>query len=454
MDILPQLFLQLLLILLNAFFAATEIAFVSLNENKLKHQFEEGDKKAGKILKLVQEPTGFLSTIQIGITLAGFLGSAFAADNFSDMLVGWMMRVFKLSESYQATLSTVSVIVITLILSYFTLILGELVPKRVAMKNPEKFARVVCGFISFLSKILTPIVWFMTVSTNAVLRLCGINPHEKENPVSEDDIRLMIDIGEEKGTIDSNEKEMIENIFEFNNTTVNEIMIHRTSVTFIDASSSTEEIMEIIKESGYSRFPVYEENVDNIIGILRTHEFLLENTKCEPVDIKSLVHPANFVHESVRADVLFKDMQKKRIHMCIVVDEFGGTSGIVTLEDLLEEIVGNIYDELDEQNKPDITKIGDNLWRIAGSTQLDDISDALDIDIDYETEEYKTLGGLVFSELPSIPEDGSKPEVKAKGLDIKVEELVDLRIEWALVSKIITENEENEENEEEDKTEN
>ena len=435
MNILPQLFLQLLLILLNAFFAATEIAFVSLNENKLKHQAEEGDKKASKMLKMVQEPTGFLSTIQIGITLAGFLGSAFAADSFSDMLVNWMINLFKFSESIRPTLDAVAVIVITLILSYFTLVLGELVPKRIAMKNGEKFARTVCGFINGLATVLKPIVWFMTVSTNGVLRLCGINPKEEEETVSEDDIRLMIDIGEEKGTIDSDEKEMIENIFEFSDTTVNEIMIHRTAVTFIDAASTPDEILNIIKESGYSRFPVYEENVDNIIGILRAREYLLESANCNAPDVKALVKPAKFVHESVRADVLFKDMQKNHVHLCVVV----------------EEIVGNIYDEYDEQNKPDIVKLEDNLWRIAGTTQLDDISDTLDIEIDYETEEYKTLGGMVFSEIPSIPDDGTLPEVEVKGLKIKVEKIVDLRVESALVSKIITETEEETEEKEEDK---
>ncbi|MBQ7968587.1 MAG: HlyC/CorC family transporter [Clostridia bacterium] len=435
MDILPQLFLQLILILLNAFFAATEIAFVSLNENKLKHQADEGDKKAEKMLKMIEEPTGFLSTIQIGITLAGFLGSAFAANSFSEMLVGWLTKTFSLSPALHNTLDAVAVIVITLILSYFTLVLGELVPKRVAMKNPEKFARGVFGSISVLAKILKPIVWFMTVSTNGVLRLCGINPHEEDAPVSEDDIRLMIDIGEENGTIEADEKEMIENIFEFNNTTVNEIMIHRTFVTFISTENTSEEILEIIKSSGYSRFPVYEGNDDNVIGILRAREFLTELCKGEP-DIKKLLSPAKFVHESVRADVLFKDMQKNHVHMSIVVDDFGGTAGIITLEDLLEEIVGNIYDELDEQNKPDIVKIDENLWKIAGSTQLDDISDALGIDIDYETEEYKTLSGLVFSEIPSIPENSSLPEVELKGMKIKVEKIVDLRVEWALVSKI------------------
>ena len=437
MNILPQLFLQLLLILLNAFFAATEIAFVSLNENKLKYQADDGDKKAAKILKMVQEPTGFLSTIQIGITLAGFLGSAFAADSFSDGLVNWLIKTFNFQETARASLDAVAVIVITLILSYFTLVLGELVPKRVAMKNPEKFARAVCKFISFLAKVLKPIVWFMTKSTNLVLILCGINPKEEEETVSEDDIRLMIDIGEEKGSIDSDEKEMIENIFEFGDTSISEVMIHRTSVSFIDIASSDDEIMEIIKSTGYSRFPVFEDNVDNIVGILITRNYLMKRMEKGSFDLKTLLQPAKFVHESVRADVLFKDMQKSHVQMCIVVDEFGGTSGIITLEDLLEEIVGNIYDEDDEQNKPDIVKLEDNLWRIAGSTQLDDINETLDIEIDYETEDYKTLGGLIFSEIPSIPSDDSTLELEIKGLKIKVEKITDLRVEWALVSKII-----------------
>ncbi len=433
--IVKQLLLQLLLILLNAFFAATEIAVISLNENKLKHQLEEGDKKAAKMLKMVEEPTGFLSTIQIGITLAGFLGSAFAADSFSDILVNWITKTFTLPLS-ESALDAISVVVITLILSYFTLVLGELVPKRMAMRNPEKMARAVCGIISFLEKILKPIVWFMTISTNGMLRLFGINPNEEKEPVSEDDIRLMIDIGEEKGTIDPDEKEMIENIFEFNNTTVGEIMTHRTSVTFLDASSTAEEILDIIKESGYSRFPVYEESADDIVGILIARDFLMEYLKKQKVNIKKMVQPVKFVHEAVRADALFKEMQKERVHLSVVVDDFGGTAGIITLEDLLEEIVGNIYDESDEQIKPDITKLDDNLWRIAGSTPIDDICEELDIEIECESEEYKTLSGLIFSEMTSIPPDGSTPEIDVKGIHVKVEEIVERRVEWALVSII------------------
>ncbi len=442
--ILKQLLLQLLLILLNAFFAATEIAVISLNENKLRHQIEEGDKKASKMLKMVEEPTGFLSTIQIGITLAGFLGSAFAADNFSEMLVGWLTGTFSIPIS-EATLDTIAVIVITLILSYFTLVLGELVPKRIAMRNPEGLARTVCGIIIFLEKLLKPIVWFMTVSTNGMLRLFGINPHEEKDPVSEDDIRLMIDIGEEKGTIDPDEKEMIENIFEFNNTTVGEIMTHRTSVTFLDATSTTEEILDIIKESGYSRFPVYEESADDVIGVLIARDFLMDYLKKQKINVKKMVQPVKFVHEGVRADALFKEMQKERVHLAVVVDDFGGTAGIITLEDLLEEIVGNIYDESDEQTRPDITKLDENLWRVAGSIPIDDLCEELDIEIECESEEYKTLGGLIFSEMTSIPPDGSTPELDVKGIHVKVEEIIERRVEWALVSIIEPEEKENEE---------
>lgn len=439
MNIPQQLLIQLILILLNAFFAATEIAIISLNENKLRRRADDGDKKAGKMLKFVEEPTGFLSTIQIGITLAGFLGSAFAADNFSDLLTSGLVKLFRLSPESAGVLDTVSVIIITIILSYFTLVLGELVPKRIAMRDPEKLARFVCGIISALEKVLKPIVWFMTVSTDAVLRLFGIKPDDEKESVSEDDIRLLIDVGEEKGAIEPEEKEMIENIFEFNNTTAGEIMIHRTSVTFLPADFSHAETIKLIKDTEYSRFPVYEANADNIIGILISKDYLIAAAEDKDVSIKELVQPATFVHEAVRADVLFREMQQKRVHMAVVVDEFGGTAGIVTLEDLIEEIVGNIYDESDEQNKPDITKLEDNLWRIAGSTQLDDINDSLDIDIDCNTEEYKTLSGLFFSEMSAIPDDGTTPGLSTHGLNIKAELIKDRHLEWALVSKILPE---------------
>lgn len=433
----PQLLLQLVLIMVNAYFAATEIAVISLNENILRRQAEDGDKKAAKLLKIVETPTRFLSTIQIGITLAGFLGSAFAADNFAGRIRDWAVVKWQLDASAAAAVNTLAVVIITIILSFFTLVLGELVPKRVAMQKAEQVARFTCGVVSGLAAVMRPLIWLLTVSTNGVLRLLHIDPNAEEDQVSEEEIRMMVDIGEEKGAIASGEKEMIENIFEFNNMTAEDVMIHRTDVVMLWARDSDEEIIRTIQETGLTRFPVYEEDADDIIGILNTRTYLLNAREKEPKPLRDLLKPAYFVPESVRTDVLFRDMQTKKIHMAIVVDEYGGTSGIITMEDLLEEIVGNIYDEFDPQDEQEIIPLGENLWRIAGSAELEEVAEALDVALP-EDEEYDTLGGLVFAQLAVIPEDGSHPEVDACGLHIRVEELNDRRVEWATVSKLET----------------
>ena len=431
----PQLLLQLILILVNAYFAATEIAVISLNENVLRREAEEGDKKAAKLLKIVEAPTRFLSTIQIGITLAGFLGSAFAADNFAGRIRDWAVLKWQLDAATAAAVNTLAVILITIILSFFTLVLGELVPKRLAMQKTEEVARFTCGVVSFLSAVMRPLIGLLTVSTNGMLRLLHIDPNAKEDEVSEEEIRMMMDIGEEKGAIESGEKEMIDNIFEFNNMTAEEVMIHRTDVVMLWAQDSDEEIIRTIRETGLTRFPVYEEDADDVIGILNTRTYLLNAREEQPKPLRELLTPAYFVPESVRTDALFRDMQAKKIHMAIVVDEYGGTSGIITMEDLLEEIVGNIYDEFDPQDEQEIVPLGENLWRIAGSADLEEVAEALGVELP-EDEEYDTLGGLVFTQLAVIPEDGSHPEVDVCGLHIRVEELNDRRVEWATVSRL------------------
>lgn len=431
----PQLLLQLILILVNAYFAATEIAVISLNENVLRREAEEGDKKAAKLLKIVEAPTRFLSTIQIGITLAGFLGSAFAADNFAGRIRDWAVLKWQLDAATAAAVNTLAVILITIILSFFTLVLGELVPKRLAMQKTEEVARFTCGVVSFLSAVMRPLIWLLTVSTNGMLRLLHIDPNAEEDEVSEEEIRMMMDIGEEKGAIESGEKEMIDNIFEFNNMTAEEVMIHRTDVVMLWAQDSDEEIIHTIRETGLTRFPVYEEDADDVIGILNTRTYLLNAREAQPKPLREVLTPAYFVPESVRTDALFRDMQAKKIHMAIVVDEYGGTSGIITMEDLLEEIVGNIYDEFDPQDEQEIVPLGENQWRIAGSADLEEVAEALGVELP-EDEEYDTLGGLVFAQLAVIPEDGSHPEVDVCGLHIRVEELNDRRVEWATVSRL------------------
>lgn len=428
-----QLLLQVVLIAINAFFASTEIAVISLNANKVRRMAEEGDRKAKQMLKMVEVPEGFLSTIQVAITLAGFLGSAFAADNFASRLTDWMINVQGVAIAPD-TLNTIAVILITLILSYFTLVFGELVPKRVAMQKPDQVARMSAGIITALSIIMKPIVWLLSVSTNGVLRLMRMNPHAEEETVTEEEIRLMVDIGEEKGAIETVEKEMIENIFEFNNTTAKDVMTHRTNVTAIWKEDTPEDIMTAIRESGLSRFPVYDEDIDDIIGILSTRAYLLNEKSDHPKPLTEIIYPAYCVPESVHTDVLFREMQRQKIHIAVVVDEYGGMSGIVTMEDLLEEIVGNIYDEFDPQDEQDILEVKPGLWRISGAAEIEDIAEAVGVELP-EDEDFDTLGGLVYSQLSTIPEDGSHPEVDAYGLHIRVEKIEDRRVEWALVSK-------------------
>ncbi len=429
-----QLLLQAALIFLNAFFASTEIAILTLNENRLRYSAAEGDKKASRLLKIIDQPTVFLSTIQIGITLAGFLGSAFAADNFAGRLTDWFVNTLHFTAISEDVLNTISIIVITLLLSYFTLVLGELVPKRLAMQRPQAIANVAAGIVHGFSVVMRPITWLLSVSTNGVLRLFRIDLNKEDENVSEDEIRMMVDIGEEKGAIESNEKTMIENIFEFNNITAADVMVHRTDMEVIWLDNTPEEILSCIKETGLSRFPVCNEDVDDIVGLLSTREYLLNAQAEHPKPLKKILRTVYFVPEYIHTDVLFRNMQSKKIHMAIVVDEYGGVSGLVTMEDLLERIVGNIYDEFDPLEEHEITRINDAQWRISGSADLKSVSKELNINL--PEEEYETLGGLILDCLEAIPEDGSKPVVDAMGLHIEVQEIKDRRIEWALVSVV------------------
>ena len=434
-DPLLPILVLIILVFINAFFAAAEIAVISLSESKLKKQAEDGDKKAKKLLKLTRSPDRFLSAIQIAITLAGFLSSAFAADSFADPLVEWLYYDKGFTALSPGTLNTIAVILITVVLSYFSLVLGELVPKRLAMKKTEAVARAAVGPVTAVAAVFRPVIWLLAKSTNGVLRLLRIDPKAEEEDVSEDEILMMVDLGEERGAIESSEKELIENIFEFNNTTAEDVMVHRTDMVMIWCDDTGEDIVRTIRESGLSRFPVYEEDADDIIGILNTREYLLNAQSAHPKPLRELLRPAYFVPESVRTDVLFRDMQSKKVHLAIVVDEYGGTSGLVTMEDLLEEIVGNIYDEFDPQEEKDIEQLEPNLWRIAGSCELEQVAEALDMEFP-EDEESDTLGGLVFAQLSVIPEDGAQFEVDTCGLHIRVTEFKDRHVEWALVSRL------------------
>ena len=432
------LLLQLVLILLNGWFAATEAAILSLNETKLRADAEEGDKDAAKLLKLCEAPNKFLSTIQVCITLAGFLGAAFAAEAFSGPLADMIAGAGVTLDA--ALLHSLSVVGVILILSCFTIILGDLMPKRIAMHQPEKTARMSLGVIRVCTAVFMPLVWVLSAVSNGLLRLMGIDPDAEEEEVTEEDIRALVDMGEESGAIEEAEKEMIENIFEFNNLTAENVMTHRTDVTAIWVDEEWDVILQTIRETGLSRFPVYNEDMDDIIGTLNTRVFLLNMQTEKPRTVREMLREAYFVPSTVQADTLFRNMQIKKIHMAIVIDEYGGMAGIVTMEDLLEEIVGNIYDEFDPQTEAEITRVDDETWRISGQAALADVADALDIELPLE-EDYDTLGGLIFSQFTTIPEDGAQPEMDCHGLHIVVEKIEDHRVEKALVSKLPEESE-------------
>lgn len=416
----------IVLIVLNAFFAASEIALISLNDNKIRLMAEDGDKKAKILKNLLGEPSRFLATIQIGITLAGFLASAFASESFADPLVKLLLATgIPIPEAW---LNTAALFVITLILSYFTLVLGELVPKRLAMKKAEYIARFAANPLRALSIITLPFVKLLTASTNFFVRLFGVNPHAEDEQVTEEEIRMMVDVGEEKGAIHETEKRMINNIFEFNNKTVEEIMTHRIDIAALPIEASLNEVISFLKREKYSRIPVYKDSIDNIIGVMHSKyliQYLAQERDEKSFQLSDFIREPYFVPASKRTDELFKELQQNRMHIAIIIDEYGGTSGIVTLEDLIEEIVGNIFDE-DEEEEKLFDKIDENTFLINGSASLDEVKDYLDIEL--PVEEYDTLSGFVIGQLGRIPGKEDNPTVEFNGLVFKVEEVEEKRL--------------------------
>ncbi len=419
-----QVLLLVILIGLNAFFAASEIAFISLNDAKIDIQAKEGNKKAKKIKKMLENPSKFLATIQIGITLAGFLSSAFASEAFASELAPILNNLIPVLSV--STWNTISIIIITIILSYFTLIFGELVPKRIAMKYCEKVAFGSIGVISAISILTSPFVKFLTFSTNIVSKIFGVSDAEEET-VTEEEIRMMVDVGKEKGTINKEESEMINNVFEFNDKTVSEIMIPRTEIYAVDMNLSISKVIEDItedKDFRYSRIPVYDETIDEIKGIVYIKDILL-STKNKNVKIKNLVKEAYYVPETKQLDELFDELRKNRKQIAIVVDEYGGTAGIVTMEDILEEIVGEIYDEYDLVQK-NYEKIDENTYLLNGALSVSEVEKILGIDI--PEGDYDTLSGFLIEELGRIPSETEKPEVETEKVNYKIEKIKDMRI--------------------------
>ncbi len=418
--------LLLFLILTNAFFAMSELAVISLNDGKLKKMASNGDKKAKMLVKLTEEPSKFLATIQVGVTISGFLASAVAADTFTEYIVDF----FRNHNVNPSTVKAISLVVITFLLSYFTLVLGELVPKRLAMQNYEKISFRVARLLSIIYKIEKPLVALLSASTNGILRLLGIDPNQRQEEVTEEEIRMMIDVGNESGTIEQSEKDMIHNIFDFDDRIVDEIMTHRTEITAIDIDTTLNEIIDIALEEGYSRIPVYDDDLDNIVGILYIKDLLklvLEQST-ENFRVTDYMRSALYIPETNRCKDLFHEFQKSKIQMAVIVDEYGGTSGIVTMEDLIESIVGNIQDEYDDEEE-EITLISDNLYKIDGMFALDKIERIFNIrfseDEDYD---YDTISGYITGYLGRIPSKDEHPVVTVDNVDFTVLNVEEHRI--------------------------
>ncbi len=428
---LSQILVLVILILLNAYFAASEIAYISLNDAKISKQAKEGNKKAKQIKRMLDNPSGFLATIQIGITLAGFLSSAFASDLFASKLAPILNKI--IPSISLAVWQNISIIIITIILSYFTLVFGELVPKRLAMKHSEKVAYKTIGVINAINKITLPFVKLLTKSTNIISKIFGVTENDEE-VVTEEEIKMMVDEGEEKGSIQEDEKELINNVFEFNDITVLEIMTHRTDIYALEINSKVKNVIEELDEYKYSRIPVYEENIDDIKGILYLKDLLKYVKERSEISLKEIIRPAYFVAQSKTINEVFKELQKNNNQMAIILDEYGGTAGLVTMEDILEELVGDIFDEYDDIES-EFEKIDENTFIIDGSVAINELKKILAVDI--PEGDYDTLSGYLQDKLGRIPDDEEKPIVETDDVTYKVEEYEDKRIVKVKVCKNI-----------------
>ncbi len=429
--------LQVVLIALNAIFASAEAAFLSINSARIEKIIEEGDRKtkksARRLQKLTKDSSKFLSTIQVAITLAGFLGSAFAAESFATPLTEWFNSLPFMANSGYEVVEGVFVVIITVALSFFSIVFGELVPKKIAMKNAEKLSLGISGFIRFMSVIFAPVVWILTITTNAILRMFGINPNEEEEAASEEEIRIMLDTSSEAGAIDSMENEMIQNIFEFDDILISEVCTHRRDVDMLYREDTLDEWREKIVTSRHGLYPICGEGPDDIVGVLNIRKFFRSDCKTVEDAIAKASEKPYFVPENMKADVLFTNMKETRNYFAIVVDEYGGTSGVITIHDLLELLVGDMGDKEDVVVEEIVClSEEDSQWKILGSASLEKVAEALDVT--FETEDCDTFGGYILGLLGEIPDDGATLDLETNDLTIKVESVSEHRIESTLVT--------------------
>lgn len=439
MDYLGPIILQIVLIMLNAIFASSEIAIISTNQGVVEKLASEKNRRAKMILSLTKNPSNFLSTIQVAITLSALLGSAYAADSFSAPLVDLIMKTGIGVEFYDS-IQNVCVLLITLVLSFFSIVFGELVPKRMAMKNPQKTALAVAPLLYIVSIIFKPFVWVLSKTTNTTLKLLKINPDEQESAVTEEEILMMIQDSSQKGEIDSVENELIKNVFEFDDISIDEICTHRKDVHILYTDDTFNEWKKTISSTRHSFYPVCGENADDIKGILNVKRFFRFDIEDKETAMLKAMDKPYFVPESMKTDMLFREMKKSRNYYAVVVDEYGGTSGVVTMHDLLEVLVGDLNDK-DDIVTVDIRKLEENKYLILGSAPLDDVSKELGIE--FEDCDYDTFGGYIIGILGTIPDDGTKMDLETEFLNIKITHIDEHRIEKTIVSKKLdTENEE------------
>ncbi len=418
-----EILILLFLILLNAFFAMSEIAIVTLNDKKIKKMGAEGHPGAIKVLQLVGNSSDFLATIQVGVTLSGFLTSASASQSFSAPL----SSVLEFTGLHKNVRDIIATVTVTVILSFFSLVLGELVPKKIAIQNAEAVSFRVAGILLFISRVFSPFIKLLSASTNLIIRAMGIDPNKNEQAVTEEEILMMVDAGEERGTIEESAKDMIANVFDFDNTAVEEVMTHRTDIIAIEDTESIDEIVEMSIAKGFSRIPVFHEDIDDVVGVLYVKDLLkyISSEIPEKINLKDVMRPVLFVPDSKRCNQLFAEFTSRRIQIAIVVDEYGGTEGLVTMEDLLEAIVGNIQDEYDQEDD-EIKRINDNTFTVDGSTTIEEIEDLTGVKI--SDGDYDTVAGLIIEKLGDIPPKGEHPFIEIGDIKLTVQDVTDRRI--------------------------
>lgn len=418
-----ELLVLFILILVNAFFAMSEIALITLNDNKIKHMAENGNKRAAKIAKLIENSSNFLATIQVGVTLSGFLTSAVASQSFAYGLA----EALSFLPFSPSIINGASTFIVTLILSYFSLVLGELVPKKIAMQKAEEISFKVVGILRSTAIIFSPFIKFLSASTNLVVRILGFDPNASEETVTEEEIMMMVDVGKEKGVIEDSAKHMIANIFDFDNTTVTEVMTHRTDMCALEDNQTVADAVEVATKYGYSRIPIFKEDLDDVVGIVYVKDLLKYVCTEIPKDVKltDIMRPATFVPESKKCDELFAEMTSSKTQIAIIVDEYGGTEGIVTIEDLVESIVGNIQDEYDNEEE-EFLKESDSSFTVDGLSAIDEVSELIGMRI--PDGDYDTIAGMMVENLGRIPSENEHPSVSIGEFTFTVKSVSDRRI--------------------------